>query len=173
MCYLCNKYGWNDLYPSNAESRAKVDSYLHLHHRNVREASIGLVAPKVRKDLNFSEDFLATSNAIIKKAFQAIEDGWLSNSRFLAGDDFTIADISAYVEIGQLQSIFTNVYNFEDYPNIQRWLDDMKKVDSHDDIHAALYELGDISEEAPPMEKIINANKKALIVIQERLASIN
>jgi len=151
----------------------KVDSYLHLHHRNVREASIGLVAPKVRKDLNFSEDFLATSNAIIKKAFQAIEDGWLSNSRFLAGDDFTIADISAYVEIGQLQSIFTNVYNFEDYPNIQRWLDDMKKVDSHDDIHAALYELGDISEEAPPMEKIINANKKALIVIQERLASIN
>jgi hypothetical protein len=49
----------------------------------------------------------------------------------------------------------------------------MKKVDSHDDIHAALYELGDISEEAPPMEKIINANKKALIVIQERLASIN
>jgi glutathione S-transferase len=173
MCYLCNKYGWNDLYPSNAESRAKVDSYLHLHHRNVREASIGLVAPKVRKDLNFSEDFLATSNAIIKKAFQAIEDGWLSNSRFLAGDDFTIADLSAYVEIGQLQSIFTNVYNFEDYPNIQRWLDDMKKVDSHDDIHAALYELGDISEEAPPMEKIINANKKALIVIQERLASIN
>jgi hypothetical protein len=91
----------------------------------------------------------------------------------LAGDDFTIADLSAYVEIGQLQSIFTNVYNFEDYPNIQRWLDDMKKVDSHDDIHAALYELGDISEEAPPMEKIINANKKALIVIQERLASIN
>jgi glutathione S-transferase len=173
MCYLCNKYGWNDLYPSNAESRAKVDSYLHLHHRNVREASIGLVAPKVRKDLNFSEDFLATSNAIIKKAFQAIEDGWLSNSRFLAGDDFTIADISAYVEIGQLQNIFTNVYNFEDYPNIQRWLDDMKKVDSHDDIHAALYELGDISEEAPPMEKIINANKKALIVIQERLDSIN
>ena len=91
----------------------------------------------------------------------------------MAGDDFTIADISAYVEIGQLQNIFTNVYNFEDYPNIQRWLDDMKKVDSHDDIHAALYELGDISEEAPPMEKIINANKKALIVIQERLASIN
>jgi len=173
MCYLCNKYGWNDLYPSNAESRAKVDSYLHLHHRNVREASIGLVAPKVRKDLNFSEDFLATSNTIIKKAFQAIENGWLSNSRFLAGDDFTIADISAYVEIGQLQNIFTNVYNFEDYPNIQRWLDDMKKVDSHDDIHAALYELGDISEEAPPMEKIINANKKALIVIQERLANIN
>ena len=173
MCYLCNKYNWNDLYPSNAEARAKIDSYLHLHHRNVREASIGLVAPKVRKDLNFSEDFLASSNAIIKKAFQAIEDGWLSNSLFLAGDDYTIADISAYVEIGQLQSMFTNVFNFDDYPNIRRWLGDMKKIDCHDDIHAALYELGDISEEAPPMETIISANKKALIVIQKKLANIN
>ena len=173
MCYLCNKYNWNDLYPSNAESRAKIDSYLHLHHRNVREASIGLVAPKVRKDLNFSEDFLASSSATIKKAFQAIEDGWLSNSLFLTGDSVTIADISAYVEIGQLQSMFTNVFNFENYPNISRWLGDMQKVDCHDDIHAALYELGDISEEAPQMEKIINANKKALMVIQEKLANIN
>ena len=65
MSYLCNKYDWNDLYPSNHEERAKVDSYLHLHHRNVREASIGLVAPKVRKDLNFSEDFLKISQANI------------------------------------------------------------------------------------------------------------
>ena len=173
MCYLCNKYNWNDLYPSNAESRAKIDSYLHLHHRNVREASIGLVAPKVRKDLNFSEDFLESSSATIKKAFKAIEDGWLSDSLFLTGDNFTIADISAYVEIGQLQSIFTNVFNFENYPNINRWLDDMQKVDCHDDIHAALYESGDISVEAPPMEKIINANKKALMVIQEKLTNIN
>ena len=97
----------------------------------------------------------------------------MSNSLFLAGDDYTIADISAYVEIGQLQSMFTNVFNFDDYPNIRRWLGDMKKIDCHDDIHAALYELGDISEEAPPMETIISANKKALIVIQKKLANIN
>ena len=166
MCYLCNKYNWNDLYPSNPEQRAKVDSYLHLHHRNVREASIGLVAPKVRKDLNFSEDFLETSKISVQKAFKAIEVGWLNNSNFLIGD------ISAYVEIGQLQSMFTNVYNFEPYPNIQKWLSEMQNVDCHDDIHAALYELGDISREAPSMEVIINANKKAFQVIQEKLTNM-
>ena len=172
MCYLCNKYNWDDLYPANPEKRAKVDSYLHLHHRNVREASIGLVAPKVRKDLNFSEDFLETSKSNIDKAFEAIETGWLRESRFLIGDTMTIADISAYVEIGQLQSMFTNVYNFEPYPNIRRWLKEMQNVDYHDDIHVALYELGDISKEAPPMEIIINANKKAFKVIQEKLINI-
>ena len=129
------------------------------------------MAPKVRKDLNFSEDFLKTSQANIEKAFKAIESGWLNDSNFLAGDTMTIADISAYVEIGQLQSIFTNVYNFDPYPNIQRWLNDMQNIECHDDIHVALYELGDISKEAPPMEVIINANKKAFQAIQEKLTN--
>jgi hypothetical protein len=48
----------------------------------------------------------------------------------------------------------------------------MRKVDFHDDIHVALYELGDISKEAPPMETIKNANKKAYIAIQEKLANM-
>ena len=173
MCYLCNKYDWTDLYPSDLEERAKVDSYLHLHHRNVREASIGLVAPKVRKDLNFPEDFLKMSQANIEKAFKAIEDGWLSKSRYLVGETLTIADIAAYVEIGQLQSVFTNIYDFEPFPNISRWLKDMQKVDHHDVIHVALYELGDISKEAPAMEIIINANKKGVVAIQEQLDNIN
>ena len=172
MCYLCNKYDWNDLYPSNHEERAKVDSYLHLHHRNVREASIGLVAPKVRKDLNFSEDFLKISQANINKAFKALEDGWLAQSRYLTGDQLTIADMSAYVEIGQLQSKFTNVYDFAPFPNIRRWLEDMNQVAYHDEVHASLYELGDISSKAPSMETIISANKKGFIVLQEQLADM-
>jgi glutathione S-transferase len=142
---------------------------LHLHHRNVREASIGLVAPKVRKDLNFPEDFLKISQANIDKAFKAIEDGWLSKSRYLIGDQLTIADMSAYVEIGQLQSKFTNIYDFESFPNIRRWLEDMNQVAYHDEIHTSLYELGDISTEAPAMEKIISANKKGFMVIQQEL----
>ena len=48
----------------------------------------------------------------------------------------------------------------------------MQNVDYHDDIHVALFELGDISKEAPPMEVIINANKKAFKVIQEKLINI-
>ena len=172
MCYLCNKYNWTDLYPCNHEERAKIDSYLHLHHRNVREASIGLVAPKVRKDLNFSEEFLNVSQANIEKAFKALENGWLAQSRFLTGDNLTIADMSAYVEIGQLQSKFTNVYDFESLPNITRWLEEMNQVAYHDEVHASLYELGDISSETPSMETIISANKKGFAVIQEQLASM-
>ena len=126
----------------------------------------------MRKDLKFSEDFLATSIANVEKAFNAIENGWLSDSSYLVGETMTIADISAYVEIGQLQSIFTNVYNFDPYPNIRRWLNDMKNIECHDDIHVALYELGDLSKDAPSMETIINANKKAFKVIQGKIENL-
>ena len=76
------------------------------------------------------------------------------------------------VEIGQLQSKFTNVYDFEPLPNITRWLEEMNQVAYHDEVHTSLYELGDISSEAPSMETIISANKTGFAVIQEQLASM-
>ena len=48
----------------------------------------------------------------------------------------------------------------------------MQNVDYHDDIHVALFELGDISKEAPPIEVIINANKKAFKVIEEKITDM-
>ena len=173
MCYLCNRFGWTDLYPDNHELRAKVDWYLHFHHRNVREASGGLVAPKIRKDLNISEDFQQTAQGNLKRALEALDEGWLNNSAYLAGDQLTIADMAAYVEIGQLQNRFTNVYDFSPYTNVERWLEDMTKIKYHDDVHTALIELGDISVEAPAMETIVNANKRAFSVLKERLAEMN
>ena len=172
MCYLCNRFGWTDLYPDNHELRAKVDWYLHFHHRNVREASGGLVAPKIRKDLNISEEFQRSAQGNFKRALEALEEGWLRDSAYLVGDQLTIADMAAYVEIGQLQSRFTNVYDFSPYPNVSRWLDGMTKIEYHDDVHTALIELGDISVEAPAMETIVNANKKAFSVLKERLAEM-
>ena len=173
MCYLCNRFGWTDLYPDSPELRAKIDWYLHFHHRNVREASGGLVAPKIRKDLNISEDFQKSAQASLKRALEALEEGWLHDSKYLTGDELTIADMAAYVEIGQLQARFTNVYDFSPFPNVQRWLSDMTEVEHHDDVHTALYELGDISEEAPSMETIVNANKEAFKVLKTRLAEIS
>ena len=84
----------------------------------------------------------------------------------------TLADFAAYVEIGQLQPGYTNVYDFEPFPKVQRWLDNMKQVDGHDDVHVVLAELGDISVEPPAMETIKNANKNALRTLKEKLAEL-
>jgi glutathione S-transferase len=170
MCYLSNRHGWSDVYPADFQARANVDWYLHYHHRTVREASVGLVAPKIRKDLDISEATQQAAQATLARALTAIDTGWLANSRFLAGDALSLADFAAYVEIGQLQPGFTNVYDFAPYPNVQRWLETMKGVDGHDTVHEVLAKLGDISHEAPTMDTIRDANKSALRALKAKLA---
>ena len=170
MCYLSNLHGWSDVYPADFRARAKVDWYLHYHHRTVREASVGLVAPKIRKDLDISEATQQAAQRTLTRAVEAIETGWLANSRFLVGDALSLADFAAYVEIGQLQPGFTNVFGFTPYPNVQRWLDEMRQVDGHDTVHEVLAKLGDISREAPAMDTIRDANKRALRALKAKLA---
>lgn len=172
MGYLCNTHGWDDVYPADHRARAKVDWYLHYHHRNVRDASVGLVAPRIRKDLNIPEATQESARRTLTNALGVLEEGWFADSRFLAGPELTIADFAAYVEIGQLKPGFTNVYDFEAFPNVRRWMDDMTKVDEHDTVHVVLAELGDISVEPPVMETIRNANKSALRAVNAKLEEL-
>lgn len=167
MCYLCARHGWDDLYPSALEARAAVDWYLHFHHRNVREASVGLVAPRIRKDRTISEARQAEAVTTLTRALEALDSGWLADQPFLTGAHVTIADFAAYVEIGQLQPCFTNLFDFTPYANVSRWLDAMRNVKGHDETHVVLSELGDISQMPPDMETIKNANKGALRVLKQ------
>ena len=173
LTYLCNRHGWGDVYPENPERRGRVDWYLNYHHRNVRDASVGLVAPKIRKDLDIPQATQDGARATLTNALKALDTGWLESSRFLAGDELTIADFAAYAEIGQLRPEFTNVYDFEPFPNVRRWLDDMKGIKAHDEVHVVLTELGDISTEPPDMDTIRNANKQALSTLKASLAALS
>lgn len=170
MGYLCNKHSWTDLYPDEPKLRGMVDWYLNYHHRNVRDASVGLVAPRIRKDLNIPQATQDAAQATLTRALQALETGWLAKHKFLAGDSVTIADMAAYVEIGQLQPEFTNVFEFSAFPRVQSWLNDMHEVPGHDDVHVVLANLGDISQAEPDKDTIRNANKLALGRLKERLA---
>ena len=173
LCYLCNQHGWTDLYPQDSKQRARIDWRLHYHHRNLRDASVGLIAPKMRKDLNIPQAIQQAAQATVNRALLALETGWLAHSRYLAADHVTIADLAAYVEIGQMQPCFTNVYDFSPFKKVQRWLDDMRRFPGHDDAHVVLAELGDISEQAPDIARIRNANMRALAALKARLAEFN
>lgn len=161
MAYLCQKNGWTDYYPEDLQARGKVDWYLNFHHRNIRDAS-GMVAPKIRKDLNIPEFAQEMAKRAFTSGLRTLDERCLEKSRFMAGDTITIADLSAYGEIGQLQQQFTNLFDFAPFPNVQRWLTQMQKVPFHDEAHVVLGELGDISQEPPSMDTIRSANINAI-----------
>ncbi len=170
MTYLCNQHGWTDVYPDEVRRRAKVDWYLHFHHRSIRPAAI-IIAPRVRKDLDIPDVVLAENERALHRGLKTLNSGWLTESRYLTGDTVTIADFAAYAEIGQLQAGFTNCVDLSPYPNIERWIGAMKQVDAHDDVHVVLSELGDISQEAPTMEALKASNKSALRALKAKLQS--
>ncbi len=161
MSYLCDKHGWSDVYPDDLHARGKVHWYLNFHHRNIRDAS-GMVAPKIRKDLNIPEMVQEMAKRTFTAGLKTLNDLCLEKGRYIAGDTLTIADLSAYGEIGQLQPRYTNIFDFSPFPNVERWLNDMQQVPFHDDAHVVLAELGDISTEAPSMDTIRTANINAI-----------
>ncbi|HCD26145.1 MAG TPA: hypothetical protein DER02_01405, partial [Gammaproteobacteria bacterium] len=166
MTYLARTEGWTDVYPADEQARAKIDAYMHYHHRNVREASIGLVAPKVRKDLDIPAAMQEGAKRSLSNALRTLNEYYLADNQFLFGDRVSIADLAAYVEIGQLRPEFTNVFDMSDYPNVMAWLNAMQMVKGHDAVHVALSELGDISEDAPDMEAIKRANFAAVAALK-------
>jgi glutathione S-transferase len=174
MTYLADANGWADMYPTDHHARAKMNAYLHYHHRNIREASTGLIAPKIRKDLNIPEALQQASTRNLTAALKSLEGLYLDHQPFLFGDQATIADLSAYVEIGQLQPQFTNTYDFSELPNVTAWLARMSALPYHDALHVCLTQMGDISQEAPSMDVIRGANiagLKALKAAQEALTA--
>ena len=162
MTYLARAHSWEDVYPSEPQAQARIDAYLHYHHRNLREASVGLVAPSIRKDLNIPEAVQRAAQMTLSAALRVIDQSMLAEQAYLCGESVTLADLAAYVEVGQLQPQYTNVFDFSAYPNVQRWLTAMQQVEGHDDVHVVLKELGDISQAAPDMDQIRSANIKAL-----------
>ena len=105
------------------------------------------------------------SVAIFHRHLKSIESGWLASSNYLTGDQVSIADIAAYVDIGQLRPRFTNLFNFDPFPNISRWMESMERLDMHDEAHAGLIKLGDISRNSPDKKSVIAANKYGYEVI--------
>ena len=98
-----------------------------------------------------------------------LDSGWRADSRYLTGSGLTLADFAAYVELGQLQPRFLNLFDFAPFPNVGRCRAEMQQVRGHDDVHTVLTELSDISGEPPNIDRIKGASKAALLVLRSRL----
>jgi len=135
LVYLAEKHGLEDLYPKDVKTRALIHQWFNWHHGNLRRLTMGLFAPKARPDIKFSEAELKQFNVVITKSVAMVE-AQLGKTKFLTGETPTLADISAYEEIGQCQEKFANLFDFSPYPNVQRWINDMEALPAWEKAHA-------------------------------------
>ena len=151
LTYMCRKHKWDDFYPEELQVRAKIDEYLHWHHSNTRAIAGPYFAAAVRPDIVQSPEMIAMGRKKAEVALQAIEDSFLgSSSKFMLGASTpTIADFMAYPEIAQIGPSFGDTADLTPFPHILAWLEAMRQVPCHDEVHTALATLGKLDLENP------------------------
>jgi len=141
--YLHGVFGVNDhWYPSDLQKRSRVDAYLDWHHTNTRLTASGYFVKKYLfplRGLQVSEQELQKAEKELVKCLQAIEKIFLKDSPYLAGDQVTIADISAFSELYQLELVN---YDWRSrYPNINKWANRIQSLPHYDHVFKVLHRV--------------------------------
>ncbi|KAL4150494.1 Glutathione S-transferase theta-1 [Phytophthora ramorum] len=142
MVYLAEKFGWTDLYPKDIRAHAKVNEYLHWHHTNARLITMMVLVPlkriKLNKQLPRDVALVKEAPALTKKLVTLMEK-FLVKDYVAESDEPTLADFAAYCEFVQLELM--GILDLKDYPSFSAWMERMKKVPHHDEVHATLDEF--------------------------------
>merc|ERR1712130_1066376 len=133
-------------YPrSDVEEWIQVETYLDWHHMNTRRSCAGIVFNKYFKALGgqtISQEQLTLLEKELHLTFKSLDRVFLKDGKaYLASNNRpTIADLSAYHEIAQLDLIDTKGPHTDasKYPNLVQWMERMKKLPHHDQAIAAL-----------------------------------
>ncbi len=135
--YLAEKIG-SPAYPKDIKARAKVNEAMDWFNSNFyRDWGYGLVYPQVFPHLK--RDNPAVQAAVVawgqeksKAWLKILNDHWIGSKPYLCGDTITVADYfgAAITTAGELIQC-----EFKDYPNIARWLANMKKLPSYPKVY--------------------------------------
>ena len=136
--YLADKYDLPS-YPKDLKKRAKVNEVMDwLNTQFYRDFGYGLIYPQLfphhkRRSDEAHAGAIAWGQQGAKNWLQILNDHWIGpKNKYLCGDELSIADYfgAAVVSIGDLIGCDLSVY-----PNIKRWLDNMKKLKSWDQVN--------------------------------------
>jgi glutathione S-transferase len=136
--YLADKYDLPS-YPKDLKKRAKVNEVMDwLNTQLYRDFGYGLVYPQLfphhkRRSDEAHAGSIAWGQQGAKRWLQALNDHWIGpKNQYLCGDEITIADYfgACLVTIGEWIGC-----DLAAYPNVKRWLDNMKKLKSWDEVN--------------------------------------
>ena len=139
LSYICDSFdgvaaSW---YPKAPEARARVDSWMHWHHAHSRMSTKMILHPVLFPKLPGQEE-KAVQGAKVMKRVLKILNHQLGESRYLCGEDMTIADLLILCELDQHREEVTGLVDFSPYPNIQRWLNGFEEKEWYREVFTTL-----------------------------------
>ncbi|KAJ0177867.1 hypothetical protein K1T71_006740 [Dendrolimus kikuchii] len=120
MTYLISAYGKNDdLYPKNARIRALVDQRLQFDLATFFTRWHALYMP-----MFMGGEYDDEKAAKLKEALDWL-NAFLDSRVFVAGDNFTVADISMVVTMTNIQAFG---FEYKELENVVKWFERSKKI---------------------------------------------
>ena len=149
--YLCESNNWTSWWPTGTtlqciQDRAKISEYLSHHHGLTRQLSITVMRPFFNATFSgklWSENERQGHETQALKIAKRFETIFLSSGPFINGfQQPTIADLFAYPEIAQLQQC--GLVDYSELPRLCLWMDRMKSLPGHDDVHKTLFKIAEM-----------------------------
>ena len=140
--YLADKFDLPS-YPKDLRQRAKVNEMMDWFNTNFyRDFGYGLAYPQLFPHHRRPDDAVQAATVAWGKEraqtwLRVLNDHWLGDGRpYLCGDQITIADYfgACLLTLGEIIRC-----DFSAYPNVARWLANMKRLPSWPKINEALY----------------------------------
>lgn len=139
--YLADKIN-SPQYPKDLKQRAKVNEAMDWFNTNFyRDYGYGLYYPQLfphhkRPSDEVQKATLDWARERCGNWLKILNDDIIGKKRYLTGDSITIADYlgACLITLGEVTR-----QDFSKYPNVKRWLDNMKELKSWGKINEALY----------------------------------
>ena len=135
-------------YPKDLKSRAKVNEMMDwLNTQFYREYGYGFIYPQIfpnnkRPTEVAQKACLEWSKERAQNWMKLLDQYWIGpKNQYLCGNQITIADYlgAGFVSLGEIIRM-----DFGSYPNIKRWLGNMKKLKSWPKINEVFYGFADM-----------------------------
>lgn len=144
--YISREFKVDDhWYPSDSKHQAKVDEYLEWQHLNTRLRCAtyfltGFLNPLMRDRLPVLEE-VAESEISMNNCLDIIENVWLKDKPFLAGDTISVADIFGICEIDQPR--LADYDPTKGRPHLTAWIERVTKKTSphYQEVHKFLSDM--------------------------------
>ena len=141
--YLASKFELPEYPTKDLQKRARVDEIMDWFNTGFyRDFGYGLAYPQMfphhkRPAAEVQDGTIAWGRDKANTWFSVLDKSWLGPSKpYLCGDQITIADYmgACYVSLGEIIRC-----DFAKYPNVHRWLNNVKKLESWNRVGEAHY----------------------------------
>ena len=150
--YLAEKTN-SPAYPKDLKQRAKVNELMDWFNTNFyRDFGYGMAYPQIFPNHKRPTDEVQSATVAwgterARNWLTVLDKHWLGpKNNYVCGNQITIADYFGVclVTLGEVVRV-----DFSPYPNVQRWIANMKKLESWNRTNEALYSFANAVKDAP------------------------